>query len=203
MALPQGINFRGTAGYVTDGANEDNEASAGVTYPRTSAQGNTVGWEQAPGDHLDRNSALDRRLAGIHYRNGTSIKYRIDLPATGNYNVRCACGDAIAVAAAKLELFDTTTSLGVLASAAASGVASGSFRDATNTEYTAANWPGSNTAVAATFASTICRFALGGTANFDILAHVYIEAAAASGVTYPQLERGIRGLNRGVALGSY
>ena len=182
MALPQGLNLRGSLAYVTDAGDDYAVYVGNRDYPLTSTQGNNVGWEANPGDMLNRNSGIDVRLAGIHYRNGSAINLRIDLPATGNHNVRIAAGDASAVAATKVELFDTTSSLGVLASAGASAIASGSFRDATNTEYSAANWPGSNSPSGPhSFSTTICRFALGGTANFDILAHVYVEAAGGGG----------------------
>ena len=46
MAFPQGIDFRATSGYVTDPTNCTYEIgnAFSATYPRTTAQGNTVGW---------------------------------------------------------------------------------------------------------------------------------------------------------------
>ena len=49
------------------------------------------------------------------------------------------------------------------------------IKDATNTIYTAANWPANNTAVNKTFTTTICRFRQTGQ-----IAHVYIESAAST-----------------------
>lgn len=37
----------------------------------------------------------------------------------------------------------------------------------------------------------------------DLVASIFLPETVASGVTYPQLERGIRGLNRGIAMGSF
>jgi hypothetical protein len=186
MALPQGVNFRATAGYVTDGANEDYEISQS-NYPRTSAQGNSVGWEGSiSGDFLDRNNAVDRRLAGVHYIFAGSADagraYRIDLPSTGSYNVRLATGDeAVGGSTAQVTVKDgTTTLLTINDTTAAPG-----FDDAVGARYSTANWPGSNSASTQTFATTILRFHLapGPTTGHTVngLAHVYVEAAGGGG----------------------
>lgn len=71
MAFPQGLNFRATNAYVTDGTNEAPETDSGGTgnqnYPWTTAQGNTVGWETADSVYQARdwNSGNDRRLAEV------------------------------------------------------------------------------------------------------------------------------------------
>jgi hypothetical protein len=191
MGFPQGINFRDTPGFVTDSTYEDPEHANGTlsniaTYPRTTVQGNNVGWEDLPSgiNTRDRNAAIDRRLAGTHFSSQpTKVTYRIDLPAAGAYKIRLAAGDASNAARSDVELFDTVTSLGTLASGA---TALGGFDDATNTEYTAANWPGSNTQAAKTFASTICRLTLGdGTNTGASVNHVYIENAVALQVAFP------------------
>lgn len=179
MAYPQGINFRSTLGYVTDGANENFEAAGGVTYPRTTAQGNTVGWEQSVGNTRDRNSALDRRLAGVHFFN-TQTDFRFDLPSAGSYSVRLAAGDASNGNDTVWSLLDTTT---VLQSLATGTSTAGNFKDATDTLLSAAAWPGSNTAVTKTFSTTICRFrgATVGVANQ--IAHAYVESAGGASNT--------------------
>ena len=191
MALPQGINFRNSAGYVTDGANEDYEIGTTLNYPRTSAQGNSVGWETGSTGYLidtrDRNSGNDRRLAGITFEGNTNryIQYRIDLPSAGTYNFRLAMGDAsAALAVSYFELYDTSSLLSTQTDMSTSGA--NSFKDATGTEYTAANWPGSNTAVQVVFSTTICRLRVGATgSNFPRIAHFYIEAAGGAGPVIP------------------
>jgi hypothetical protein len=102
VALPQGIAFRSTVGFVTDGANDYAEVLAIGSYPNyptTSTQGNTVGWEQAPTSKFDYNAGADPRIAGIHGRtSAATADYRIDLPSTGSYNVRSAIGDTLNMA---------------------------------------------------------------------------------------------------------
>ena len=108
MSFPQGINFRATAGYVTDGANEYGEIATTANYPTTSTQGNNVGWETAPSGTRDRNNALDVRLAGIHFGDNATLRdYRIDLSGTGSWISRIAAGDAASNQECKMELFDT------------------------------------------------------------------------------------------------
>ena len=184
MPLPQGINFRATSGYVTDGANEDAEtfidAFGAGNYPRTSAQGNTVGWESGSQSlySRDRVSTQDQRLAGLSFEAGNGYaNYRIDLLSPGTHNIRAASGDGNYSGPVSLDLYDSTASLGSLMTGSTS--AANHFKDATDTEYSAAAWPGSNTAVAKTFASTICRFRLNPAVISDNvrLCHVYIENA--------------------------
>lgn len=175
MAFPQGIDFRATSGYVTDPTNCDYEISTGGNYPRTSAQGNTIGWESTGLTTRNRNAGNPANLAGVHISPAGTVKtYRVDLPATGSYNVRLAAGDASYANPVKVELFDDTTSLGVLASTAPT--AANKFRDATNAEHTAANWEANNTAFNATFASTILRIK-NGSASSCVIAHFWVESA--------------------------
>ena len=192
MSFPQGINFRATAGYVTDGANEYGETSTTANYPTTSTQGNNVGWETAPSGTRDRNNALDVRLAGIHFGDNATLRdYRIDLSGTGSWISRIAAGDAASNQECKMELFDTSSSLGVLCN---QNVVAGNFADATDVELTAANWPGSNASATDTFTTTICRFRMGGNAGGGnaAIAHVYVESAAAAGIAIPVLTRQYR-----------
>jgi hypothetical protein len=177
MTYPQGINFRDTLAYVTDGANESFATYNGFnpTYPTTTAQGNTVGWEGAVGNGRDRTTSNDRRLAGIQFTSSSQVDFRFDLPAAGSYNIRIAAGDAGGVNNTNWSLVDGTTALVTLTSGTNS--VANSFRDATNTVLTAAAWPSSNTAVTQTFATTICRFRSTSSGN-DAIAHFYIESAS-------------------------
>lgn len=162
MSLPQGINFRTTAGYVTDGPNDDAEAFtsgvAGTTYPRVTVQGNTVGWESA-GTVVtrDRNASNDARLAGLHNSNDINgvITYRVDLPGAGAYEVTWASGDGSYTTGTAVDLYDGSTRLQALS--VTPTAAANHFRDATNIDRSAASWVTDNVTVTAIFASTILR----------------------------------------------
>jgi hypothetical protein len=188
VTFPQGINFRASPSATTDGANEDYEvydpnASGTPQYPRTTPQNNTVGYTTGSwgSNARDRNPANDRRLVGAHaVASGDAPRdYRIDLPTAGTYNIRLAAGDGAYVINTKVELFDNSSSLGVLCSGSTG--AGNAFKDATDTIYTAANWPGSNTAVSKTFTSTICLFRIGDGVNTCGYAHFYVESAGGGG----------------------
>lgn len=186
MALPQGLNFRQTAGYVTDGSNEDYEIYAttgglGAGYPRTTPQGNTVGWENVSTDSgytRNRNSGNDRRIAGRSGPNLTICAYRIDLPSAGSYSLRLAVGDGAYTSAVAFEVRDTSS---VLMSTTGSTSAGNTFKDATNTQYSAANWPASNTAATLSFSTTIFRLAP--TTAGSAVAHIYIASAGPAPIT--------------------
>lgn len=187
MGFPQGLSFRSTAAFVTDvSPNQVITASGAQNYPFVTAQGNTVGWDVTSNlDNRNRNAANDARLAGICFGTNSAvpaISFRIDLPAAGQYNIRLAAGDASTVQTIKLELFDDVTSLGVLLNLVSTS-AGQRFFDATGVERTNANWSANNVAITKTFASTICRFKLAGTAsvNSSTIAYFYIEAVAAAG----------------------
>lgn len=162
MAYPQGIDFRATLGFVTDPANYNFEPDPGGTtpsYPRTTPQGNTVGWEtltNAPA-FRDRNAGNDARIAGgVLMGAADADVYRFDLPATGNYNIGLGAGDAVYTAVVGVSLFDTNSSLGALTTGSTS--ASQRFKDANNIEYTNVTWPTTQATILKTFATTICRF---------------------------------------------
>lgn len=179
MAYPQGIDFRATAGYVTDPANYAYDISGGNSYPTTTAQGNNVGWETSGMETRDRNAGNDARNAGMNFHNSTNADFRMDLSGTGNFNIGLAAGDPSYACPVTVDLYDTSSSLGSLATGSTSG--SQKFKDATNTEYTNVTWPGSQTLVSKTFSTTICRFRLLYNASLSRICSVYAEAGAASG----------------------
>lgn len=184
MAFPQGIDFRNTSGYVSDPTNCDYEIGSTNNYPRTTAQGNTVGWESGAAFNLNRrnrNSGIDARLAGLHFLSGLSGNvYRIDLPSAGSYDVRIAAGDATYANNCAWDLQDTSTLLTSLTTGATT--VGGRWKDATNTQYTAANWVSSNTPYAATFSTTIMRVV--STNNSASISHLHVAAAGGGTNTY-------------------
>lgn len=186
MSFDIGIDFRDTAGYVTD--------PAGYTYCLaelypTVRGGATFGWVTAiAGKTRDRSTTVDPRLAGIAFQGNTTTKatFRVDLPATGAVDIYCAMGDMGGANGTYLEIFDNTTSLGVIVADGGPGVVPvGSFKDATNTTYTAANWPASNAKATKTFTTTTCIIAITpgtNTGNNYVIASLRL---VQSGVTPP------------------
>lgn len=195
MPWDKGFNFRQSAGYVTDGANETYVQGGGIgfdSYP-TTRNGVTFGWEDTPSGDRDRNNALDRRLAGMHYNTtGATVRFRVDLPAAGDYSVRLAMGDASNKSGNSFsELRDTTTVLTSLTDEALNATHS---KDITGTKHTFAAWPGSNSAQTFTFASTICRMALKQpSSGFSAIQHLFLSQVDPAG--QPAMRRW--GMSRG------
>lgn len=187
-----GINFRDSSGYVTDGTDET--YCTGIdedTYPTTRA-GATFGWNSGNSDMgRDRDSGVDRRLAGRNGQEntGTQAEFQLDLPAAGDYDIRLALGDATgAEAYQRVDIYDDTTLLFSIVDT--DGTSAGNFDDATGTNYSTANWPGSNTAVTHTFSTTTLIMKLGSTtaqANTSTIAHLYVAQATPAAPTVKQL----------------
>lgn len=178
MALPQGIPFRQTLAYVTDNSYDDPELTNGgnPSYPRTTAQGISVGWETSSTQYQQRNqnSANDSRIAGVCNIEQTGAHdYRVDLPSAGTYEIRLAAGDNAYARPVAWEVFDTSSSLGALATGSTS--ASQRYKDATDTEYTRLTWAGSNAAASKTFATTIFRLR-GGTSLDQSINYLHVAA---------------------------
>lgn len=169
MAWDKGFNFRGTSGFKTDGTDETYVLAD--TYPVT-RNGVTFGWEQAA-SAVDRDVASDRRLAGVNYfgNNGTGVNFRVDLPATGRYSLRCALGDRDAQTNnSGIFKDDTTTFLTLLFSNAA-------YRhmDAAAVDYADADWVTSNSAITRVFSSSIMRLLIGSPATgFSTISHIFL-----------------------------
>lgn len=181
MTFAQGIDFRATAGFVTDAVNEV-ETSAAVNYPRTPTVGNSphVGWEQAVGGTRNRSTGADARLAGVAFLSGLGVtaNYRIDLPAPGSYRITLAAGDLSTGQIQTVEFFDGTTSLGVVCTNAATSASQ--FIDASGALWTGSSWPTNQVPVTRTFATTIFRVKITGPSSSSVtLAHVRIEDSPA------------------------
>lgn len=88
MAFPQGVDFRSTAGFVTDPANFTVDAGTTV-YPTASPQGNNIGWVSTSGlSSRNRSASVDPRLAGMVFGTNIASTFKIDLPSAGTYNIR-------------------------------------------------------------------------------------------------------------------
>jgi hypothetical protein len=144
MPFDIGINFRATAGFVTDGSGE--VPRPGEPYPTTKTAGPgqsvTAGWNVGlPANTRDRDAGNDRRLAGINFKAVDAV-FQLDLTAPGTYQDYCAAGDTIDGDCSLWDLCDNNT---VIQSLTKDNLTARTFDDATDTVYSNSAWPGSNT----------------------------------------------------------
>ena len=167
-------NFRGTAGYVTDAADE--HFIGNISYP-TTVGGVSVGWETAPTGVRDRNSSIDRRFAGVHFNNSaSSVDFRIDLPAVGNYRIHVGIYDAAyGPANHKFALLDATTIFENQLTNPQSST--NGPTDASGVQHAdIATWIASENPVDHAFSSTIFRFRLAGVSAIVVVSHIFVES---------------------------
>lgn len=194
MTIIVGVDFRATAGFVTEpNGNYTKDLLDGtITYP-VSFGTTTIGWEDTNVSVTrDRNAGNNARIAGMASAT-TVASYRIDLPSAGTYSIQVAVGEAsYARSNQKLEIFDDASSILILSGNTG---ASNSFIAADNNVYTAANWVAANTVngggaaqVNVTFSSTsngsggpIARFKIGDGSNTTYMAHVFITGPTGGG----------------------
>lgn len=176
MAWDKGWDFRATSGYVTDPANCTYVIQD--VYP-TTRNTSTFGFDSAFGtDSRDRDTTYPR-IAGMNYV--TSVRtFRIDLPATGDYDIYLGLGDWASTAlVGKFTIKDNTTTLFTINHNSATG---GSLYDATDTQLTASNWNSSNAKTTKTFASTIFIIELDPTGpTIACIDHIFLSQVVATG----------------------
>jgi hypothetical protein len=180
MSFDAQINFRSTAGYVTDGEGQTYCTANG--YPTVRA-GLTFGWESGDSASYrrDRSTAYDVRLAGINHRpnTGTQHVFRLDLPSPGKYAVGLAIGDATYLQEYQyLQVLDDSTPRITIDEPSGTGIAH--FLDAAGNDHVAADWPDSHGVVAVEFGSAILRLVLGSPSSQDgssTLAHLRVVQA--------------------------
>ncbi len=177
------LSFRATAGFVTDAVGT--YVIGADSYPTTRG-GFTFGWVDGT-DGFDRTSndrdsgVSDKRFAGQNQVVPSSVlKFRVDLPATGNYDVRWANGDTgfdFSPYEQRWRVFDNVTQM--LDHSKITGPAQDHYYDATGVDRTEAAWPGSNAATTITFASTtfILQFGNPTDADYQVIAHLQITSA--------------------------
>lgn len=190
MAWIKGFNFRQTAGYVTDNADETyvRTPSDGETYP-TTRNGVTFGWDLATVESRNRSTGVDVRLAGVNFDAVTTgAVFQVDLSQTGPHTIRAAFGEATYARTINMSLQDNTTTFSTISGSPASG----HFLDATGTDYAAASWPGSNTSINRTFTSSILRVLINATVS--PIAHLQVMLAAAGAP--PPFHRSARFMRR-------
>lgn len=201
-----GINFRQTLAYTTDGAGQYWVGGSAIpgfphyTNSPTTQNGYTWGWEDTGGLFCDNLSAGtgDPRTAGAASFNNNDGRspctFRVDIPATGTYDIRIAAGRANASGGVLyLQCFDDVTSFIDLTNGTHTGNTGDNYFDATGVLRTSTtNWVSGNVAVSRTFASTILRLKLGDPAHSasdaSYLAHISISQGA---VATPQFSQRI------------
>lgn len=177
MAYDLGVNFRGTAGYVTDDVNET-YCLAADTYPTTRG-GATFGWDVSV-QATDRSAAVDRRLAGIAFDTGALRTFRLDLPSLGGAVVHLAIGDhgGGGLGDETVEVKDNTTSLFTIGPHDMAnwgvGAPNERFYDATDVmRYPCSGWASDELGAFDVFATTALKVEVATTGTW-VLAHVRV-----------------------------
>lgn len=178
MPFKQGISFRATLGHVADGPDDYAQTNIStLDYPTTTPQGVNVGYETQNGTTgriaNDYGSPVDPRISGRHRfaRNTTDYSvYRIDLPAAGEYRVRCAVGGESGWV--RSFVYDGATELANLNSQ--STTSTSVFRDAQHVYRAPEDWPAENEHRDFDFTTQIFRWQNGpGTAGGGTLHYTY------------------------------
>lgn len=170
MSYAFGFDFRASSGYVADPANCTYVLDAD-TYP-TVRIGITFGWVGAgPGNGRDRDVTYPR-IAGIDFAGAGTPTFQVDLPASGVWNIELGCGDwSSSKLVGSTVIKDNVTTLITINHIAATN----GLYDATDTDYTGANWNTSETAVAKTFASTTLNLIIApGLGSIGVIDHLFI-----------------------------
>lgn len=164
------ITFRNTPGFVADGPEQTMmsvDGSGNVnTYPTALLIGNSTvncGSELQTLATQDRASGNDARLAGncSFTQDGVNFaNFRVDLPATGLYNVYISAGDTAAAANQFIQVYDTNTLIATPVNSGG-GSGAGQYYDALTLRSSAAVWLANLTPVRGNFATTILRIRVG------------------------------------------
>jgi len=178
-----GFNFRATSGYVTDLSPDT--YSLGVIYPETRG-GATFGFSSdLTGNSRNRDNTTNAHFAGLVFDSQNQVEYfRVDIVAGGTYSIRMAIGDYNNLETGIKVVVKDTTSMPSSCTPSASATVTGSttvtfgFLDALASEYTATNWPASNTANICTFTTGQMRFYIGDGTNATGLAYIRITRTA-------------------------
>ncbi len=192
-----GLNFRSTAGYVTDSGTNVYAVEADDTGGDITRGGYTFSLDFG-GAMSDRSASVDSRLAGFAYRANTTgpalARVKIVLNGTGDKIIRLALGDAISAQGQQyLRIFDgdpgaNGLGAGVLkATINVASVASGQWVDATGTVRTsAANWANFNQSITLNFSGNELWLAVGrasaGAEDYTVLSHIHVTDGTAGPV---------------------
>lgn len=169
--------FRDTDAYCTDPTDTQsarcrNGTGSDQIYPVTNA-GVTFGFVGAtPQTDCRRDRTTSNCSVGLagmmFYTNNTTNWYdfRVDLPAAGTYDIRCALGDpSNGRSRQQIRIYDTSSLLATIGSTTTTGA--GQFLDCTSTDASpvlhtsAANWASGNTALRLVFSTTEMHVQIG------------------------------------------
>lgn len=165
-----GFDFRASPRHAKDPVYAT--AVLGEAYPHSYRNGKAAtlraGWESTPStcagvQTRDRTTSNDARLTGINANSANSIPngdqciFRIDLPATGNWTISLASGDASDSQLNSIVFKDGGTPFQTLTQATPTNT----FMDANGTVWSAASWPTSNTPLVHNFKSTKFEIVVG------------------------------------------
>ncbi len=193
------INFRNTAGYVTDGVNDIYCLPTDI-YPTTRG-GITFGWPGAA-TGSDRRNNQDVRLAGYNGYTGSGTGFLVQLPnGPGVYNIRYAAGHQATGVTRGFKLFDSADLVNPLVVVAETAVATNSFLDATGAVLSAAAWPAGNAPVQITCPSGylyVTKHTSG--ANFGIVSLGIENVPSLNNITSPN-GRAAEGMTDGAVIG--
>src|SRR5262245_1065956 len=181
MSWSKGFNFRNTAGWVSDGA-DDTYVLGGSGYP-TTRNGVTFGY---PDDAESRNfgPASVPELSGTNFCLVFPTILRIDLPAAGDYILRGAFGSYYgAISDAYIEIRDDAAPLMTIDHSTGFSTGGTRWRDINDVLHddAATSWLETETRVFH-FDSMICRVVLGAAPSRNgIVSHFSLEQVVSGG----------------------
>lgn len=193
MSYDIGFNFRATSGFVTDPANTT--YSLGEAYPTTrsmASSGLSVTFGFATADIVsymrDRDSGIDPRLAGLAQANSLALPdqtFRIDLPASGTWQINLAAGEANNAQNAAWQILDSDGTT-VLATQTATAVSAANWRDASQVNRTsAADWVANNAQINVTFTGTAAYLNLVAVNPPSVISHLRLYQASSGPTSDP------------------
>ncbi len=180
MAWDKGFNFRANLSYVDDVAPETHVVAD--AYP-TTRNGSTFGWNATSSLSIrDRNSGIDRRLAGVHFPN-TVRTFTVDLPRTGEFIVTSAMGDS--ASSAFVDHYaqfrdDATAFITIDHSPGSDGPVVDQYLDSTDVIRAEADWVAENVTVTRDFTSTTLNIVVGNNTGLSCITHLLLSEIAAS-----------------------
>jgi hypothetical protein len=201
------LNFRATAGYVTDTAGQTYVITDDTYSPGPTVRGgHTFGWinasQPANSNHRDRDNTNDSRLAGMAFQgnDGNTSTFRLNVSSGQQYAIHIALGDASNPQSNYYALLQddasTITTINV-----AGGSSAGQWVDATGVVRTSdADWISNSAAVTHTFSSAIFYITIGtptSTSSVTPLAHLALVEVVAAGQPTSIRGRGVPGMRFG------